>query len=254
VGILEDDKGVAPLRANLQKMDCGGLLDISWHHEEPAWLQEIWKKDRSAFPNTVRANPELVNEKMIAEVFGICREGLGLPYKVKGHNYAKDYFTSDAHMKEGWKFSECKDEALRDVFKFLTPLVNPMKLARITGKFAITVVECLFFDKKVSWGQVLAEVLAQQVKLMGPKNLKVCLSDPEPTPDTSGEWQEQETDPPSGNKTQTKEEPTGNPPPEKPEMENQAGSVEKVQEADQSQGPAHSTLGQLAGGQEAQGE
>jgi hypothetical protein len=201
---------------------------------------------------------------------------------------------------------ECKDEALRDVFKFLTPLVNPMKPARITSKFSTIVVECLFFDKKVSWVQVLADVLAQQVKLMGPKNLKVCLlgylapiysvkkvltrrevqdyrytreggdpdaeeakeeeeesatetesdpeSDPEPTPDTSGEWQEQETEPPSGNKNQTREEPTGNPPPDKPEVENQAGSVEKVQEADQSQGPAHSTPGQRAGGQEAQGE
>jgi hypothetical protein len=31
-------------------------------------------------------------------------------------------------------------------------------------------------DKQVSWAQVLADVLAQQVKLMGPKNLKVCLS------------------------------------------------------------------------------
>jgi hypothetical protein len=76
---LEDDRGVAWLRANLKNMDCAGLLDIAWHHEEPAWLQKIWKKDRSAFSNTVRANPELWNEKMIAEVFGICKEGLGLP-------------------------------------------------------------------------------------------------------------------------------------------------------------------------------
>jgi hypothetical protein len=51
-----------------------------------------------------------------------------------------------------------------------------MKPARITGKFATIVVEYLFFNKKVSWAQVLADVLAQQVKLMGPKNLKVCLS------------------------------------------------------------------------------
>jgi hypothetical protein len=172
VGILKDDKGVARLRANLRKMDCAQLLDVPWYHEEPAWLQEIWRKDRSAFPNTVRANPELWKENMIAEVFGICREGLGLPYKVKGHNYAKNYFTSKAHTKEGWKFSECKDEALRDVFKFLTPLVNPLKPARITGKFATTVVECLFFDKKVSWAKVLEEVRAQQVKLMEPKKFE----------------------------------------------------------------------------------
>jgi hypothetical protein len=78
---------------------------------------------------------------MIAKVLGIFREGLGLPYKVKGHNYAKKYFTSKAHSKEGWKFLECKDDALRNVFKFMTPLVNPMKPARVTSKLSSTVVE-----------------------------------------------------------------------------------------------------------------
>jgi hypothetical protein len=37
-------------------------------------------------------------------------------------------------------------------------------------------------------------------------------------------------------------------------VENQAGLEEKLQEADLSQGPAHRTPGQPAGGQEAQGE
>jgi hypothetical protein len=141
-----------------------------------AWLQEIWKKDRSAFPNTVKANLELWNVKILAEVFGLCREGLGLPYKVKGHNLAKSYFTTEPNLKEGWKFLECNNEALWDVFKFMRPLVNPMKPASIIGKFSIRVVECLFFGKQVLWAQVLADVLAQQVKLMRPKNLKVCLS------------------------------------------------------------------------------
>jgi hypothetical protein len=50
VGILEDAKKVDRLRANLEKMGCAGLLDVSWQHEEPAWLQEIWKRDWSAFP------------------------------------------------------------------------------------------------------------------------------------------------------------------------------------------------------------
>jgi hypothetical protein len=127
-------------------------------------------------PNTVRANPGLWREDLLGEIFGLNRDGVSLPYKVKGHNMAKSYFTKEANPKEGWKFSECNNEELWDVFEFLTPLVNPMKQARITGKFASTVVSCLFFGKPVLWAQVLAEVLAQQVKLMGPKNLKVCLA------------------------------------------------------------------------------
>jgi hypothetical protein len=58
----------------------------------------------------------------------------------------------------------------------MTTVVNPMKPARVTSKLATTVVECLFLDKKVHWARVLEEVMAQQVKLMGPHNLKVFLS------------------------------------------------------------------------------
>jgi hypothetical protein len=161
---------------HIEKMGCAGLLGVIWHHEEPAWLQEIWKKDQSAFPNTVRADSGLWREDLLGEIFGLNRDGVSLPYEVKGHNLAKSYFTKEANPKEWWKFLECNNEELRDVLKFLTPLVNPMKQARITGKFASTVVSCLFFGKPVLWAQVLAEVLAQQVKLMGPKNLKVCLA------------------------------------------------------------------------------
>jgi hypothetical protein len=95
--ILEDEKELARLRTNLRKMDCEGLFKVLWHHEEPEWLQEIWKKDMLVFPGTVRANPDRWKEDMIAEVFGICREGLGLPHKVTGFNHALQYFGSKAH-------------------------------------------------------------------------------------------------------------------------------------------------------------
>jgi hypothetical protein len=176
VAIPEDKKKFDRLKANLEKMGCAGLLDVTWHHEEPAWLQEIWKRDRSAFPNTVRADPGSWREELLGEIFGLNRDWVSLPYKVKGHNLAVGYFTKKANPKEGWKFSECTKEELRDLFEFLTPLINPMKQSRITNKFASTVVSCLYFGKPVSWAQVLAEVLAQQVRLMGPNNVRVCLS------------------------------------------------------------------------------
>jgi hypothetical protein len=40
-GILEDEKELARLRTNLRKMDCKGLLEVPWHHEDPEWVQEI---------------------------------------------------------------------------------------------------------------------------------------------------------------------------------------------------------------------
>jgi hypothetical protein len=130
----------------------------------------------SAFPSTVKANPDLWKEDLIAKVFGISKVGLGMPQKVSRFNHALKDFVSKAHQKEGWKFLKCQDAGLRDVLKFLTPLVNPMKLARVTGKLANTAVECLFLDKKVSWARILEDVMAQQVKLLGPDNPNNCLS------------------------------------------------------------------------------
>jgi hypothetical protein len=101
VGILEDSKRVDRLRKNLKKMGCDGVLDVAWHHKEPAWLQEIWKKDRSAFPNTIRADPTAWREHLMGEVFGLERDGVALPYKVRGHNYAEEYFVKEANPKEG---------------------------------------------------------------------------------------------------------------------------------------------------------
>jgi hypothetical protein len=73
------------------------------------------------FPNTIRANPTLWREDLLGEVFGLERDEVALFYKMKGHNYAAEYFMRDANPKEGWKFSECHDEELRDIFEFLIP-------------------------------------------------------------------------------------------------------------------------------------
>jgi hypothetical protein len=112
----------------------------------------------------------------MGKVFGLERDGVPLPSKVKGFNHAAKYFTWDLNPKEGWKFSECRKEEFRDIFEFLTPIINPMKQTRITRKFVSRVVENLYYDKSVSWAQILEGMIAQQVKTMGPKSPKVCLS------------------------------------------------------------------------------
>ena len=112
----------------------------------------------------------------MGKVFGLERDGVPLLKKIKGTNYAAEFFSYKLNPKEGWKFSECAKEELRDLFEFLTPLINPMKPNRITGKLASRVVENLYYDKPVSWAQILEDVIAQQVKTMGPKSPKVCLA------------------------------------------------------------------------------
>jgi hypothetical protein len=113
---------------------------------------------------------------LIAEVFGISKEGMGMPQKVPATNSALKYFAVTAHKREGWKFLDCQDDELRDVLRYLVPLINPMKPARITGKLANSVVESLYMDKKVSWARVLEEVIGNQIRLLGPTNLHSSLA------------------------------------------------------------------------------
>ena len=151
-------------------------MNVAWHHQDPNWLYEIWRKDDLEFPNSIRANPKKWREDLFESVFKLEADGVALPKQVKGYNVAIGYFKKGADRKEGWKFADCIEEELRQVFEFLTPLCNPMKPARITMRFGATVVANLYHEKRVSWAQVLADVLKQQVELLGPDNPRVCIS------------------------------------------------------------------------------
>jgi hypothetical protein len=134
-----------------------GLIGIQWGHEEKHWLKEVYSQDTSAFPNSLRANLDLWKEGLIAKIFDISKEGKGILQKVPATNNALKYFGVNAHK-------------LWEVVKYLVPLINPMKSARVTGKMANSVV-ALYLGKKVSWARVLEEVIGNQVRLLGPNNL-----------------------------------------------------------------------------------
>jgi hypothetical protein len=128
------------------------------------------------FPNTVRANPEVWKEELIAEIFKISKEGKGMPVQLPPVNNALSHFLVKAQFKEGWKFLDCLGGELREVLKYLVPLINPMKLGRVSGKLENSVVESLYLGKKLSWARVLEEVIDQQVWLLGPNNLNSSLA------------------------------------------------------------------------------
>jgi hypothetical protein len=149
-GVPEDAKQKAWLKANLEKMGCGGLMGIQWGHNEKHWLKEVCSQDTSAFSNSVRANPNLWKEGLIAEIFDMSKEEKGMPQIVPIMNNALKYFGIKVHKNEGCKFLDCQDNELQKVLKYLVPLITPMKPARVIGKMANSVVESLYLGKKVS--------------------------------------------------------------------------------------------------------
>jgi hypothetical protein len=47
----------------------------------------------------------------------------------------------------------------------------PTKPNRVTVRVASLVVECLYHGKKICWARVFEEVIEQQARLLGPKNV-----------------------------------------------------------------------------------
>jgi hypothetical protein len=129
-------------------------------------LNNIYNKDMSVFSNTIRANPSLWKKGLIAKVFGISKKGMAMPQKVPAVNNSLKYFGGSAHKKEGLKFLDCKVEELRDVLNYMTPQINPMKLASVTGKITNIVVESFYLHRKVFWARILEDVMANHIKLL----------------------------------------------------------------------------------------
>jgi hypothetical protein len=73
---------------------------IQWGHEENRWLKEVYNQDTSAFPNSLRPNPDLWKEGLIAEIFDISKEVKAMRQKVPATNSALKYFGVTAHKKE----------------------------------------------------------------------------------------------------------------------------------------------------------
>jgi hypothetical protein len=47
-------------------------------------------------------------------------------------NLAKDFFMKGHDSKDGWKYSHCNHQDLREVLDFLVPLINPNKPKWVT--------------------------------------------------------------------------------------------------------------------------
>jgi hypothetical protein len=75
------------------------------------------KKDMSAFPSMIRANPDLWKQDLIAEVFDISRVGLGIPQKVSGLNHTLKYLSARPIRKKDENFWNARMPASRTLLR-----------------------------------------------------------------------------------------------------------------------------------------
>ena len=72
-------------------------------------------------------------------------------------------FDSSINTKDGHAVSDCKDPRERRVLEFVVPILYPEKLGRITKELGNTIFGALAGEHKVSWGQLIQEVVGHLV-------------------------------------------------------------------------------------------
>jgi hypothetical protein len=74
------------------------------------------------------------------------------------------YFKEEPSPTDGWRFNHCSNQDLRDVYKFLYPLIKPNKPTKLNVRPIATIANCLFRDLKVSWADVFSKAVEKEVE------------------------------------------------------------------------------------------
>jgi hypothetical protein len=113
--------------------------------------------------NTIRVQYDKWTKEIIAMAFQISKEGIGLKKSAQAKPYMK-YFEEEPNPTDGWRFDQCSNHDLREVLKFLIPLIEPNKPTRLNVGPIATIANCLLGDLKVSWADILSEAVEKEVE------------------------------------------------------------------------------------------
>src|SRR5665811_1319999 len=76
-------------------------------------------------------------------------------------------FKQDINPKDGHAVSDCIDPREKRVLEFVVLILYPEKPGRVTKEIGNTIFGALSGEYKVSWGQVIGEVVDKLVSVLG---------------------------------------------------------------------------------------
>ena len=76
-------------------------------------------------------------------------------------------FKTSINPKDRHAVSDCIDPRERRILEFVVPILYPEKPSRVTKEIGNTIFGALSGEYKVSWGQVIHEVVDKLVSMLG---------------------------------------------------------------------------------------
>ena len=149
------------LEDDLKRMRCHGLFLQPWSLKSEVMVQEFLQIRCNEWEGTIRREPEQWIVEFQAEVYNFQKEGKTLASRT--NKYIDSKFSTSINPKDGHVVSDCVDPRKKRVLEFVIPILYPKKPNRITKIVGNTIFGALSRVWKVSWGQVIQEVVGQLV-------------------------------------------------------------------------------------------
>ena len=162
--IPTDDDESKQLIEDMTKMGCEGLLAEPWAVKSEAMVQEFQHPRSNEWEGTIRRDPNHWTADMWADVYGFRKEGMMRAGRTG--TWVDGKFRQDINSKDGYAVSDCIDPRERRVLEFVVPIFYPEKPGRVTKEIGNTIFGSLSGEYKVSWGQVIHELVGKLVLML----------------------------------------------------------------------------------------
>ena len=146
-------------------MGCEGLLAEPWAIKSEEMVQDFQYPHSNEWEGTIRRDPERWTSDMWAETYGFRKEGRMRAGRTG--TWIDGKFKTTINPKDGHAVSDCIDPRERRVLEFVIPILYPEKPGRVTKEIGNTIFGALSGEYKVSWMQVIHELMDKLVSMLG---------------------------------------------------------------------------------------
>ena len=155
--VSKDKQEKQQLEEDLTKMGYNGVLLQPWSLKNKAMAQEFLQARSNKWKGTIRLDPERWTTDLWAEIYNFQKEGRSLAGRIDKHIDGK--FKTSINPKDGYAMSDCVDPRERRVLEFVIPILYPKKQNWVTKTIGNTIFGAQSGVWKVSWRQVIKEIV-----------------------------------------------------------------------------------------------
>ena len=128
-------------------------------------VQEFQALRSNKWEGTIRKDPKHWTVDLSTEVYNFQKEGRMCAGRTG--TWINGKFKTSINPKEGHAVSDCIDFRERRVLEFVIPILYPEKPGRVTKEIGNMIFGALSEEYKVSWGQVIHEVVDKLISVLG---------------------------------------------------------------------------------------